>query len=79
MIAIRPLRHFRMLLHGQALLREATSEMQMIEIIEERGIAKEMSIIGWRLEKDDHTVRGSDTSSLPKLRARLNRDLDVEV
>ena len=58
MTEVRSLLRFRMLPHGQALLREEKSEMQVIEITEERGIAKEMSIIGWSLEKDGHTVRG---------------------
>ena len=65
--------------HAQALLREERSGMQTIETFEGRGIAREMSIFGWYRKKEGHTVRGSDTSSLLKLRARLNRDLAVEV
>jgi hypothetical protein len=38
---------FRMISRAQALLQAERSEMQMIEIIEGRGIAKEMSVFGW--------------------------------
>lgn len=69
----------RSLCRREAQQSEGRSEMQVIEKIEGRGIAKEMSIVGRCQEHNEHTVKGSDRSSLLKLRTRPRNDLDAEL